>query len=155
MKTSLPLLITSLFFILSVSALASSDKNLVYHSAFSIKNDSLRKNDSLSKKDKDNAPHILKICACQVLKLQSANYKARNFALYSERTNRKSYTYDLHKAKWILEREKKHIADLFYDKVDVLDDIVEATDCRSMFIKMKKQHKTLILYDIVDADIKK
>jgi hypothetical protein len=153
MKTFLPLLFIFLFW--GVATLAHSNKNLIYHFAFSIKNDSLRKNDSVVKKDKDNAPHVLKICACQVLKLQSANYRARNFALYSERTNRKSYTYDLHKAKSILEKEKKHIADLFYDKVDVLDDIVEVTDCRSMFLKMKKKHKTLILYDIVDADIKR
>ena len=151
MKTSLPLLFTFLFW--GVAVFAHSNKNLIYHSVFSLKNDSLRKSDSVVKKD--NAPHILKICACQVLKLQSANYKARNFALYSERTNKKSYSYDVNKAKWILEREKRHIANLFYDKVDVLDDIVEATDCRSMFLKMKKQHKTLILYDIVDADIKK
>ncbi|HSZ85980.1 MAG TPA: hypothetical protein VK787_08105 [Puia sp.] len=153
MKTSLPLLFTFLFW--GASLFAHPNKNLIYHSAFSLKNDSLRKNDSVVKKNKDNAPHVLKICACQVLKLQSANYRARNYALYSERTNKKSYSYDLNKAKWILEREKKHIADLFYDKVDVLDDIVEATDCRSMFLKMKRQHKTLILYDIVDADIKK
>jgi|ERR1700722_526932 hypothetical protein len=151
MKTFLPLLFTFLFW--GAAAFAHSNKNLIYHSVFSLKNDSLRKSDSVVKKD--NAPHILKICACQVLKLQSANYKARNFALYSERTNKKSYSYDVNKAKWILEREKRHIANLFYDKVDVLDDIVEATDCRSMFLKMKKQHKTLILYDIVDADIKK
>jgi hypothetical protein len=153
MKTSLPLLFTLLFW--GATVCAHSNKNLIYHSTFSIKSDSLRKNDSVTKKDKDNAPHILKICACQVLKLQSANYKARNFALYSERTNRKSYTYDVNKAKSILEKEKKHIANLFYDKVDVLDDIVEVTDCRSMFTKMKKKHKTLILYDIVDADIKR
>jgi hypothetical protein len=153
MKTSLPLLLTFLFW--GTAIFAHPNKNLIYRSAFSIKNDSLRKNDLVIKKDKDNAPHILKICACQVLKLQSANYKARNFALYSERTNRKSYTYDVNKAKSILEREKKHIANLFYDKVDVLDDIVEVTDCRSMFTKMKKQHRSLILYDIVDADIKR
>ena len=147
MKSSLPLLLTFLF--LGAAVFAHPNKNLIYHSAFSFKND------SVIKKDKDNAPHILKICACQVLKLQSANYKARNFALYSERTNRKSYSYDVNKARSILEREKKHIANLFYDKVDVLDDIVEVTDCRSMFTKMKKKHRSLILYDIVDADIKR
>jgi hypothetical protein len=155
MKPSLLLLVVGVFFVWSNNLSAHSNKNLIYHSALYLENDSLRKNDSFVNKDKDNAPHILKICACQVLKLQSANYKPRNFALYSERTNRKSYTYDLHKAKWILEREKKHLAALFYDKLDVLDELVEVTDCRSMFIKMKKQHKTLILYDIVDADVKR
>ena len=103
MKSSLPFLITFLF--LGATVFAHPNKNLIYHSTFSLKNDSLRKNDSVIKKD--NASHILKICACQVLKLQSANYKARNFALYSERTNRKSYTYDVNKARSILEREKK------------------------------------------------
>ncbi|HLY71786.1 MAG TPA: hypothetical protein VKR53_18760 [Puia sp.] len=154
MKPFLPALILALLFIWTNGIFASPNKNLICHGLLFGKSDSLRKSDSLNKKEKQVRP-ALKICACQVLKLQSANYKARNFALYSERTSRKSYTYDLHKAKSILEKEKKHLADLFYDKLDVLDELVEVTDCRSMFIKMKKQHKSLILYDIVDADIKK
>jgi len=149
MKTSLPVLTFALFLVCSNSVWADCSKDSI------LRDVSLVKNDSLRKKDKSAEPHSLKICACQVLQLQSLNHKPKNYALYAERTNRKSYTYDVHKAKWILEKEKKHLADFFYDKLDVLDDIVEITDCKSLFIKMKKKHRTLILYDILDADVKR
>ena len=149
MKISLPVL--TIIFLVGYcnTGLANEIKN------FRLPGGSSIDHDSLQKKNNDSAPQMLKICACQVLQLQSLNHKPRNFALYAERTNRKSYSYDLHKAKWILEKEKKHLADFFYDKLEVVDDIVEVSDCKSLFVRMKKKHKSLILYDILDADLKK
>ena len=148
MKRSLPVLIIALFICCNISF--ASNKNSGYYFIFSEKKDTLAKNS-----DKEKAPHILKICACQVLQLQSANHRLRNYAVYAERTNKKSLSYDVRKAKWIIEKEKKHLVDYFYDKMDVIDDLVEITDCKSLYIKMKKKHRTLVLYDILDADIKK
>src|SRR5277367_5324203 len=133
MKISLPILKTILFFVWSNSIFASPKDTL-----------------SLKKNNKEIVPSG-KICACQVLQLESLNHRPRNYALLAERTNRKSFFYDSHKAKWRIEKEKKHLTDFFYDKVEVIDDFVETTDCRSLFIKMKKKQKTLILYDILDA----
>lgn len=146
MKTSLPLgLLLCFFASCSIASVYASGKHSIPVHSF---------NDSLAKKEKEfEVPS--KICVCQVLQLESTNHRVRNYALYAERTNRKSFTYDVHKAKWILEKEKKHLADFFYDKLNVLDDLMEVSDCKSMFIKMKKKHRTLILYDILDADIKR
>jgi hypothetical protein len=148
MKTSLPLLtIGLLFFTARAQAIPPGRSNCP--SCLVIKSDSLRK------KERAEEPHIIKICACQVLALASANHKTRNYALFAERTNSKTYLYDVHKAKGILEKEKKHLAYFFYDKLNVLDEFVEVTDCRSLFTKMKKKHSSLILYDILDADCKR
>jgi hypothetical protein len=148
MKISLPILKTILFFVWSNAIFASpKDSLLSAHLPLSAKYDSL-------KKDKEVAP-FGKICACQILQLQSLNHRPRNYALFAERTNRKSFFYDSHRAKWRIEKEKKHLTDFFYDKLEVLDDFVEISDCRSVFIKMKKKQKSLILYDILDADVKR
>src|SRR5271154_7170799 len=149
MKISLPILKTILFFVWSNSIFASpKDTLLLKHLPLTAKYDSLKKN------NKEIVPSG-KICACQVLQLESLNHRPRNYALLAERTNRKSFFYDSHKAKWRIEKEKKHLTDFFYDKLEVIDDFVEISDCRSVFIKMKKKQKSLILYDILDADVKR
>jgi hypothetical protein len=112
------------------------------------------KTDSLKRRINEN-PSSVKICACQVLQLGSLNNKAKNYVLFAERTNRKSFLYDSNKARWVLEKEKRHLTDFFYDKMEVLDDFVENTDCRSLYSRMKKKHSKLILYDILDADLKR
>ena len=148
MKISLPILKMILFFVWSNAIFASpKDPLLSTHLHLSVKYDSL-------KKDKAIAP-AGKICACQVLQLQSLNHKPRNYALFAEQTNRKSFFYDSHRAKWRIEKEKKHLTDFFYDKLEVIDDFVEISDCRTVFIKMKKKQRSLILYDILDADLKR
>lgn len=128
---------------------ANEHHHFYYQTAFfSIKSDSLKRkvNANLSS---------VKICACQVLQLGSLNHKTKNYALFAERTNRKSFLYDSNKAKWVLEKEKRHLTDFFYDKMEVLDNFVENTDCRSLYLRMKKKHSKLILYDILDADLKR
>jgi hypothetical protein len=154
MKISLPALVTFLLFVWINPAIGSANKKSPDPSFFLSGNSSLPY-DSLIGKDKDRLNHSSKICVCEVLGLQSANHRVRNYALFAERTNLKNLSYDIHKAKWILEKEKRHLADFFYDKMDVIDDVVEITDSRSLFTKMKKNHKTLILYDILNADVKR
>jgi hypothetical protein len=148
MKISLRILNVTVFFVWSTVIFAApKDSILSAHLPFSVKYDSLKK--------KDTEIEPSKICACQILQLESLNHKPRNFALLAERTNKKSFFYDSHKAKWRIEKEKRHLTDFFYDKLEVIDDFVETTDCRSLFIKMKKKQRTLILYDILDADLKR
>ncbi len=148
MKISIPILNVVLFFVWSTAIFAAPKASVLSaHLPFSAKYDSLKK------KNKEIEPS--KICACQVLQLESLNHKPRNYALLAERTNKKSFFYDSHKAKWRIEKEKRHLTDFFYDKLEVIDDFVETTDCRSLFIKMKKKQKSLILYDILDADVKR
>ena len=43
---------------------------------------------------------------------------------------------------------------LFYDRMKVVDNISEATDCKSLYVKLKLKNNTLTVYDILNADIK-
>jgi hypothetical protein len=117
---------------------------------------------SLFKEDggKDDSSYISarrsgKICSCQVLELQSTNHRHRNFAVLAEKTNGKSVFSDIMKVNRILEKEKKHIQFLFYDKLTVVNAVTEATDCRSLYSKLKFKNRSLMLYDILDADTRR
>ncbi|MBS1918197.1 MAG: hypothetical protein JST87_18150 [Bacteroidetes bacterium] len=101
------------------------------------------------------ARKIGKICSCQVLELQSTNHHHRNFAVLAEKTNGRSVFSDIVKVNRILEKEKKHIQFLFYDKLSVVNSVTEATDCRSLYSKLKFKNRSLMLYDILDADVRR
>jgi hypothetical protein len=99
--------------------------------------------------------HSIKICSCQVLDLQSTNHRHRNIALFAEKSNGRSLSYDMNRINRVMEKEKKHMQSFFYDKLVVLNSFTEHTDCRSLYIKLKSKNRYLILYDILDADIRR
>lgn len=110
-------------------------------------------------KKKDSASiairHNIKICTCQILILQSNYQRQKNFALFAERTNKKSLASDLSSANRVIEKEKRRMRSLFYDKLEVQAVVADVTDCKSLYKKLKTKNKSLYMYDILDADIKK
>jgi len=96
-----------------------------------------------------------KICSCQILNLQSANYIHRNVAVFAEKTNNGNSSLNYRIAKQVIEKEKKHLRELFYDKMEVLNTVAETIDCKSLYNKLKGADQSLIIYDILDADIKR
>jgi len=94
----------------------------------------------------------VKICSCQILDLQSTNHRQRNIVLLAERSNGKSLRDDLNRISRVMGREKRHMQSFFYDKLVVLNSFTERTDCRSLYLKLKRKNKYLVLYDILDAD---
>jgi hypothetical protein len=96
-----------------------------------------------------------KICSCQILNLESANYQHRNVAVFAEKTNHGNYSSDYKIAKDAIEKEKRHLRQMFYDKLKVVNKIAQTTDCRSLYIKLKGADSSLVMYDILDADIRK
>jgi hypothetical protein len=96
-----------------------------------------------------------KICSCQILALQNNFRRQRNFALFAEITKRKNINSDLTITRKLIEKEKKYMKAMFYDKVEVIKTYSEVTDCRSLFKKLKTDHKQLYLYDILDADVRR
>ena len=62
---------------------------------------------------------------------------------------------DLTVTRKLIEKEKRYMKAMFYDKVEVINAFSEVTDCRSLFKKLKTDHKLLYMYDILDADIKR
>ena len=96
-----------------------------------------------------------KICSCQILILQANARRQKHFALFAERTNKKSFASDISFANKVIEKEKRHMRSFFYDKLEVVGAVTDATDCKSLFKKLKDKNKTLFLYDILDADIRR
>ena len=107
----------------------------------------------------DTATHLIKkstkICSCQILILQISKRRQKNFALFAEKTNKKSFARDLSFANRVIEKEKRHMQSLFYDKLEVVGEFSDAIDCKSMFKRLKDKNKSLFMYDILDADIRK
>jgi hypothetical protein len=97
----------------------------------------------------------VKICSCQILNLESNNYKQSDIAVFAERSSKGNFPTDVLIAKNTIEKEKKHMKLLFYDRLKVVDRISEATDCKSLYVKLKLKNNTLIIYDILNADIKR
>ncbi|MBS1599799.1 MAG: hypothetical protein JST75_16355 [Bacteroidetes bacterium] len=97
----------------------------------------------------------VKICSCQILSMESSNYQHRNVAVFAEKTNHGDYSADAKIAKNAIEKEKKNLKHLFYDKVKVVNHISRTTDCKSLYIQLKGADRSLVMYDILDADIRK
>jgi hypothetical protein len=97
----------------------------------------------------------LKICACQVLEVQSTNHHHRNFALFAEKSNGRNLVADMSRISRVMTKEKKHMQAFFYDKLKVVNTFTQATDCRSMYAKLKNSNKSLVMYDILNADTRR
>jgi hypothetical protein len=93
-----------------------------------------------------------RICSCQILNLWSANYDHRYVALLAEKSNDGSgsaYTV----AKNRIQKEKKQLKKLFYDKVKVVAEMQGTGSCKSMFYQLRTSDSHLRLYEILNADI--
>ena len=93
-----------------------------------------------------------KICSCQVLNLESSNFDHRFVVLLAEKKNdgtRSAYTI----AKNRIQKEKKHLKQMFYDKIEVVSEKQAAGSCKEMFYRLKTADVSLQLYEILNADI--
>lgn len=94
-----------------------------------------------------------RICSCQILNLESANYDHRHIALFAEETNHGSSS-DFRVARNRIEKEKKQLKRMFYDKVKVLAEVAGAGSCHSMYVRLKTNDGSLQMYEILNADIR-
>jgi hypothetical protein len=93
----------------------------------------------------------VKICSCQILNLESTNYNHRYVVLLAEKTN-DGHSSAFTIAKNRIRKEKKHLKNLFYDKVRVVAELQGAGSCKSMFYKLRLTDRNLQLYEILNAD---
>lgn len=150
-KSLLNLYLHVFFIFFSNMLFAGKGNTMPYHLTHSHLVSTIIKIDTASKTVKQ----ATKICSCQILVLQTSYRRQKNFALFAERTNKKSFASDLSFANRVLEREKRHMQSFFYDKLEVVGTISDAIDCKSMYKRLKTKNKTLYLYDILDADIRR
>lgn len=93
-----------------------------------------------------------KVCACQILNLRSNNHHVMNAVVFAEKTNKEGDN-DLEQAKIRLEREKRLMRILFFNKIEVIARTTAETDCNTLFIQLKKKQDDLLLYEVLNADI--
>ncbi|HTS44168.1 MAG TPA: hypothetical protein VMH01_07205 [Puia sp.] len=115
----------------------------------------VRKIDSSLALSEIQSSRTRKICSCQILNLQSSNYKHNNVAVFAEKTSQGNYSAASRIATVVIEKEKRHLRHAFYDRLQVINRFSENTDCRSLFSKLKGADHSLVMYDILDADVRK
>jgi|SRR6516225_10019131 hypothetical protein len=93
------------------------------------------------------------ICSCQILSMSSRNYQHNNVAVFAEKINSGSFSSGMDATREVIEKEKKHLRLMFYDKLKVVFRTSEVTDCKSLFNRLKEKNSSLVLYDILDADV--
>lgn len=150
-KFLLNLYLPACFILFSNMLFAEKESTMPYHHAHTRFFAAIKKPDTTSSDIKRGT----KICSCQILVLQTSYRRQKNFALFAERTNKKSFASDISFANRVIEREKRHLQSFFYDKLEVVGTISDAIDCKSMFKRLKTKNKSLYLYDILDADIRR
>jgi hypothetical protein len=94
-----------------------------------------------------------RICSCQIMNLESSNYNHRHIAVFAEKTNHGSAA-DFNAARSRIRRERKHLKQMFYDKVEVVAEISAEGTCHSMYLKLKSDDAHLQIYEILNADIR-
>ncbi|MBS1948540.1 MAG: hypothetical protein JST47_12305 [Bacteroidetes bacterium] len=144
-------LVTFLLIVFSCSLLAATRPVLPHRVRLSTLLSSARRPDTTAAPIKKSG----KICSCEILALQTNIWRQRNFVLLAEKTNKKSFSSDLSYANRAIEKEKRHMRCFFYDKVEVISRLSDAIDCRSMYKRLKSENKSILLYDILDADVKR
>jgi hypothetical protein len=93
-----------------------------------------------------------KICSCQILDLESSNFHHQQVVLLAEKTiHGESSDYSLIRSR--IQKEKKQLKKMFYDKVKVVSEIQGAGSCKSLYIRLKSADSNLQLYEILNADI--
>jgi hypothetical protein len=93
-----------------------------------------------------------KICSCQVLNLESSNFDHRYVVLLAEKKNDGSEA-AFAIAKNRIQKEKKHLKQMFYDKIKVVSEMQGTGSCKEMFYRLRTADVSLKLYEILNADI--
>ncbi len=93
-----------------------------------------------------------RICSCQILDLESSNYNHQHVVLLAEKANYGNSN-DLNIARSHIEKEKKHLRQMFYDKIKTLSEIHQTGSCKALYYQLKTADSQLQLYEILDADI--
>jgi hypothetical protein len=92
-----------------------------------------------------------RICSCQVLNLESSNYDHRNVVLLAEKTDFASSS-GFKATRSRIEKEKKQLKKLFYNKVKTVAEMQGRGSCKSMYFRLHSADGQLQLYEILNAD---
>lgn len=97
-------------------------------------------------------PSVAKVCACQVLRVESKNEKETFIAVFAQATNHGDLSFDFGSANSVLEKEKKHLKEFFFTKIKTTENVTAATECSMMYKNIKGKYAGIKMYDVLDAD---
>lgn len=95
-----------------------------------------------------------RVCVCEIMELQNTNAQYTNVAVLAEKTNNGDMGRDYKVAERQITQEKKQMKAQFFDQIKVNTRIAVATDCLSLYVKLRQETTGLKLYDILDADVR-
>ena len=95
-----------------------------------------------------------KICACQILQVNSSNENIARLAVFAEKRSNGELEYEQKIAKSVLDKEKKNMKLLFYPKMKLIQSITSFTDCQTLYKQLQLLNDGVKMYEIVDADIR-
>lgn len=105
---------------------------------------------------KESAPlfeqHTAKVCACQILRVQSNNEEQNFIAVFAQATNTGDLSYNFAAANTVLEKEKKHLKSFFYTKIKTAENVTAPTGCSTMYKNIQVKYANVKMYDVLDAD---
>ncbi|HXB45754.1 MAG TPA: hypothetical protein VNV85_16920 [Puia sp.] len=100
-----------------------------------------------------NSPRsAAKVCACQILRVESNNEQQQYIAIFAQQTNTGHLSSDFGVAASILQREKKHLQNLFFTRVKVKENLNAESECSLLYRNIKGKYDNLKMYGILDAD---
>jgi hypothetical protein len=86
-----------------------------------------------------------------VLNLQSSNYDHRYVVLLAEKTDAANSA-GFKAAKSRIEKEKRQLKKLFYDKIKMVAELQGSGSCKSLYFRLRAADEQLQLYEILNAD---
>lgn len=132
--------------ILSVNLAFAGSENLALPIFSKGLTTTLKKEKSLFEKS------AAKVCACQVLRVSSNNEGENYIAVFAQGTNNGDLSANFSDAMNVLEKEKKNLKSLFYNKIKTTENVTAATDCSSLYRNIQIKYQDVKMYDILDAD---
>jgi len=93
-----------------------------------------------------------KVCSCQVLRVASNNEKDKMIAVFAEATNTGDLSSRYSSAGAVLEKEKKHLKHLFYDKMEMAEQVSTPMPCDVLYRNLQVKYENIRLLSVLDVD---
>jgi hypothetical protein len=95
---------------------------------------------------------LAKVCACQVLRVESKNEKETFIAVFAQATNNGDLPFNFAAAMTVVEKEKKHLKDFFFTKIKTTENVTATTECSMLYKNIQGKYANVKMYDVLDAD---
>lgn len=73
-------------------------------------------------------------------------------AVFAQASNNGDLSFDFSLAQTVLQKEKKHIQDLFFSKIKVQENLTAISDCSLLFKNIKLKYDEVTMYGVLDVD---